>query len=68
MSPLLDFALEHIPSTKVSETPLFILATAGMRLVEKVKQEAIIDSLRSGINSKYSFLFQEGKKVCIQSC
>ena len=56
----MEFAKEHIPSEKVHETPLYILATAGMRMVKREKQEAIISKLRTGINEKYDFLFPDG--------
>ena len=59
ISPLLDFALEHIPPPQVAETPLYILATAGMRLVGPAKRERIMARLRAGVNSKYGFLFPE---------
>ena len=59
ISPLLDFALDHIPPSQVPETPLYILATAGMRLVEPAKRERIMARLRAGVNSKYAFLFPE---------
>ena len=59
ISPLLDFALEHIPTSQVPETPLYILATAGMRLVEAGKRERVMARLRAGVNSKYGFLFPE---------
>ena len=38
ITPLLTFAEQHIPRAKWKETPLYILATAGMRLVEKTKR------------------------------
>lgn len=60
IAPLLEFAKEHIPSEQFKETPLYILATAGMRLIPKEKQEAIVQYLRNGINKNYSFLFPEG--------
>jgi Golgi nucleoside diphosphatase len=60
ISPLLEFAERHIPADKWSETPLYILATAGMRLLDKDKQEAIIRNLRQGIRGKFKFLFPEG--------
>ena len=47
ITPLLEFALAHIPSEKVKETPLYILATAGMRLLERRQQEDILRNLRS---------------------
>lgn len=33
MRPLLSFAAAHVPRTKHKETPLYILCTAGMRLL-----------------------------------
>ena len=46
---LLDFASLHVPRKKHQETPLYILATAGMRLLSKRKQNAIIGNLREKI-------------------
>ena len=31
--PLLSFAAQHIPKNKHQETPLYILCTAGMRIL-----------------------------------
>lgn len=55
--PLLRHAANHIPKSKHSETPLHILATAGMRLLSKKKQDAIIKNLINGIPLHFDFLF-----------
>ncbi|KAI1277974.1 Ectonucleoside triphosphate diphosphohydrolase 7 [Halotydeus destructor] len=55
--PLIDFAARSVPSSKHHETPLFILATAGMRLLDKSTQEAILDNLRRDIPKNHSFHF-----------
>ena len=39
------------------ETPLYILATAGMRMLSTADQEAILDDLRVDISLKYNFHF-----------
>ena len=57
IEPLLDFAAFHIPQHKHRETPLYILATAGMRMLSKVDQDAILDDLRVDVSLKYSFQF-----------
>ena len=58
--PLLMFASEHIPRHKHKETPLYILATAGMRLLEKEAQEAVLTNLRKGITENFDFYFPDG--------
>jgi len=60
IKPLLQFASEHIPPEKHKETPLYILATAGMRLIEKTQQEEILNKLRTGIRKNFDFYFPEG--------
>ncbi|RWS12840.1 ectonucleoside triphosphate diphosphohydrolase 7-like protein [Dinothrombium tinctorium] len=57
MLPLLNFAAQHVPVAKHKETPLFILATAGMRLLPLKKQEAILNNLRENIPRNFSFVF-----------
>lgn len=52
---LLDFAAAHIPPEKQAETPLYILATAGMRLLTQEQQDAIYNNLLTNIPKKYQF-------------
>ena len=33
LQPLLDYAAKHIPTEKHRESPLYIMATAGMRML-----------------------------------
>lgn len=56
IDPLLKFAATNIPPSKHKETPLFILATAGMRLLPEQTQNAILDDLRKDIPKNYSFI------------
>lgn len=55
LHPLLDYAASHVPKSKHRETPVFILATAGMRLIEKSKQKAILEDLIINIPKRYQF-------------
>jgi Golgi apyrase len=44
LEPLLNYAIKHIPEKHHSSTPLFLLATAGMRLLTPNQQTAILSS------------------------
>ncbi|CAM9997719.1 unnamed protein product [Lampetra fluviatilis] len=57
--PLLSFAASHIPLGKHRETPLYILCTAGMRLLPDSLQEAILEDLRTDIPLEFDFLFSD---------
>ncbi|XP_077417544.1 ectonucleoside triphosphate diphosphohydrolase 4 isoform X2 [Vanacampus margaritifer] len=57
--PLLSFAAEHIPKNKHIETPLYILCTAGMRILPESQQEAILEDLRTDIPVHFNFLFSD---------
>ena len=59
IQPLLQFAAEWIPDEYHKETPLYILATAGMRLIDHEKQTAILTNVRLGISKNYQFHFPE---------
>ncbi|XP_064600465.1 ectonucleoside triphosphate diphosphohydrolase 4-like isoform X2 [Liolophura sinensis] len=59
MKPLLDYASQFVPESKHKETPLYILATAGMRLLSLSEQNGILEELRQDIPREYSFLVAE---------
>jgi len=44
LAPLLNHARDHIPPSLHQETPLFLLATAGMRLLTPEQQAAVLRS------------------------
>ncbi|PIA13615.1 nucleoside phosphatase GDA1/CD39, partial [Coemansia reversa NRRL 1564] len=55
IKPLLDFAQNIIPQEKLSETPLFFLATAGMRLLDKKQQESLLLNACNFTRTNYAF-------------
>ncbi|XP_028921517.1 ectonucleoside triphosphate diphosphohydrolase 4 isoform X2 [Ornithorhynchus anatinus] len=59
MSPLLNFAAEHVPRSKHKETPLYILCTAGMRILPESQQKAILEDLLTDIPVHFDFLFSD---------
>ena len=54
-SELLKFAEGIIPSEKQPETPVFVLSTAGMRLLPKKTQKSIVKETCTGIKQNTNF-------------
>ncbi|VDP75676.1 unnamed protein product [Echinostoma caproni] len=54
---LLDIATAEIAREYHTETPLYILATAGMRLLPE--QDIILNEVRAAVRSKYQFRFKD---------
>ncbi|NXD67837.1 ENTP7 diphosphohydrolase, partial [Eolophus roseicapillus] len=59
LRPLLQFAAAHIPARKHKETPLYILCTAGMRLLPERQQAAILEDLVRNVPQEFNFLFSK---------
>lgn len=57
LHPLLSFAAAHVPRNKHKETPLYILCTAGMRLLPESQQAAILEDLVTDVPLEFDFLF-----------
>lgn len=56
LEPLLQHALKTVPKEEVENTPVFLLATAGMRLLPKPQQNELLKQICSYIHSKTDFL------------
>lgn len=55
--PLLKFAAAYVPRSKHKETPVYIMATAGLRMLDIREQDAILDDLRVDLPLEFDFLF-----------
>ncbi|KAL3459115.1 nucleoside phosphatase family-domain-containing protein, partial [Aspergillus heterothallicus] len=55
LGELLEFARDIIPEDAIKDTPIFLLATAGMRLVEDVKQKLLLDHICSYARENFDF-------------
>jgi Golgi apyrase len=47
LQELLDHALSYVPEDQVTDTPLFLMATAGVRLLEPIQQSALLSEICS---------------------
>ncbi|GAA6024005.1 hypothetical protein JCM11491_002878 [Sporobolomyces phaffii] len=54
LKPLIEFAASVIPADQLSSTPIYLLATAGMRLLPPAQQAAVLSSACSYMQS-FSF-------------
>lgn len=55
LQELVDMALDEIPEDKISETPIFLLATAGVRFLPKLEQTALLQGICSWLQSNTQF-------------
>ncbi|KAN0067458.1 GDA1/CD39 (nucleoside phosphatase) family domain containing protein [Elaphomyces granulatus] len=59
LKSVLQHALDIVPKKAVKETPVFLSATAGMRLLDNPKQEVLLDGICSYIRSNSNFLLPD---------
>ena len=59
LEPLLQHALKIVPTHAVEDTPVFLLATAGMRLVSNVQREALLKEICSYTRTHSNFLLPD---------
>jgi len=59
LKPLIKHALEYVPKDAVPNTPIFLLATAGMRLLPDFQRSALLRNICSYIQSETKFLLPD---------
>ncbi|KAL1407588.1 Golgi apyrase [Vanrija albida] len=59
LQPLMQHALDHIPPSQLESTPIFVLATAGMRLLNPEAQNAILQVTCDTLRKSYPFKLHE---------
>ncbi|KAK2744214.1 Golgi apyrase [Onygenales sp. PD_40] len=59
LRPLIHHALEIIPEEDVPDTPIFLLATAGMRLLPNSEQKAILSNVCAYIRENTDLLMPD---------
>ncbi|KAJ3122955.1 Golgi apyrase [Nowakowskiella sp. JEL0407] len=60
LAPLLDFALKIVPEQLRSITPIYLLATAGLRLIEADQRHEILNQACEFVREKYPFVIAGG--------
>ncbi|KNC98412.1 apyrase [Spizellomyces punctatus DAOM BR117] len=60
LKPLLDFASSVVPTRKHASTPIYLLATAGMRLISPTARTAILSHTCEYVRSHYPFATNGG--------
>ncbi|KAF7560253.1 hypothetical protein G7046_g3918 [Stylonectria norvegica] len=59
LQPLIDMALEEVPRDKISETPIYLMATAGMRLLPQQQQTALLQNICTYLRSATKFILPD---------
>lgn len=55
MEPIMDFISKTIPSEKHLDTPIYFMATAGLRLLEDSTRKKILSDITRDIRAKFDF-------------
>ncbi|KAL6881507.1 nucleoside diphosphatase [Trichoderma novae-zelandiae] len=59
LKALVDTALDEIPAAQVAETPIFLLATAGVRFLPKHQQTALLQGICTYLQAHTRFLLPD---------
>lgn len=67
LDPLLKTAMEVVPKSKRSCTPIAVKATAGLRLLGEVKSNKILQAVKDHLEKDYPFAVVDGDGISIMS-
>ena len=67
LNPLLEVAMEFVPSKAKKCTPIAVKATAGLRLLGTAKSSKILSAVRDHLEKKYPFPVVEDDGISIMS-
>ncbi|KAL7821113.1 nucleoside diphosphatase [Trichoderma gracile] len=59
LKALVETALDEIPESQVAETPIFLLATAGVRFLPKHQQTALLQGICTYLQANTQFLLPD---------
>lgn len=59
LAELLDHARKIVPADQIKDTPIFLLATAGMRLLPNHERELLLQQICSYASKNYDFLLPD---------
>ncbi|KAK2593477.1 Golgi apyrase [Conoideocrella luteorostrata] len=59
LQSLIDVAVDAVPDNKISETPIYLMATAGVRLLPKSQQTALLRSICTTFQVNTRFLLPD---------
>ncbi|KAF8550466.1 hypothetical protein OG21DRAFT_1487747 [Imleria badia] len=62
LEPLIQHARTHIPPSLESQTPVFLLATAGMRLLEPLQQARVLNAACAYLRTASAFRIEPESK------
>lgn len=62
LKELLDHALDIVPADQVADTPFFLMATAGMRLLKESQQRDIMDEVCAYVRQNSAFSLPDCKQ------
>ncbi|KAH6889102.1 nucleoside phosphatase family-domain-containing protein [Thelonectria olida] len=59
LQELIEIALDEVPRDKVPETPIYLMATAGMRLLPESQQKALLQNMCTYLRANSKFILPD---------
>jgi Golgi nucleoside diphosphatase len=59
LKALVDVAMDQVPSKKIRDTPIFLMATAGVRFLPKQQQVALLQGICTYLKATTNFLLPD---------